>query len=186
MPGSFKQDPQFPITDGTLILGRRPRCAIKVGLVTSEWAVLEERFLTLFAIITSKVERSSAGTLSFRDNPLAREIVASLESASVKQGIVRTQCKKNMSTFVPQLDVAIKALRKAAKGRNRTVHWLWGITEQFPEDVILCQSDGSVERYREADFDAIIGDIHHATTLVLNLYYACEDFLAQQGEGPTE
>lgn len=185
MPKPFVfKDGYQSFTQATFVIGQRPDCAILIGLIASEWALLEAEFVHFFSIVTSEVKEQVPGQYSFVANPLARTIFSTLDSNSARQGIVRAECKKRLSKELNgEYGKVEDSIKNCRKSRNVALHSLWGITDEFPNDLIRTNKEPEYERFETSDFEATLNTINQAVFKLHEFQIKCEAFLIAQKKG---
>jgi hypothetical protein len=161
------------------VLETRPECAIRIAVISAEWAGLEGSLTHLFELAMSEMTATGADTVSRKPHKSAQAALHAIDSlaarlaviwAAVEQYIVGTEMEK---LWVDQLSVQI---RRRAGQRNTVVHGIWCTTDVYPSDVLLTDPTAKrFTRYTAKDFDNIIDQIlqthNEVNEFTMNLWF---------------
>jgi hypothetical protein len=168
---------------GTRVIAKRPACALGIATVAGEWANLERSLALMFSVSTGWPTDDRATT---KINRVARAAIDAIESLSARLAIVSAGLEATMPQAVQdQFDDLAKRIRKCAGTRNTVVHGWWGVSEKYPDDVILNTDVGPVIRYTPKDFDEIVSRIANLVLEIDRLRDVCLRAMRQGGVAPT-
>jgi hypothetical protein len=130
-----------PIEFNADALEQRPKLAVAIARVSTEWADIEvELGLLLGTMLHTGARTGVAMYLALRGSGTIREDV--LIAAAAKT------LPKNMQL---ELEVLLDQVGKRGKERNKVVHCLWGTSPKFVDALINCPPDNLVQEVYSAD-----------------------------------
>lgn len=144
---------------------QRSACAMQIATIVGEWAYVEDMLTLMFSASMGSHTIDSNGSAQVNRNWTALVIMRELESIHMRLRVVE-------NTLVPllppelknQWEALEKTLRKRAKERNLAAHASWGLSDQYPNDLILEDDQGQYFRYTSQDFEDIVERIGAAYT----------------------
>jgi hypothetical protein len=157
------------------LLSKRPNHAAGIGLVSAEWAALEEQLI--LTLTRSLFAFSREGGFA-----VAKTMLETVESTATRLEIISSVLEvripaEDFKFFETKLRPDI---RKRAKERNRVVHSNWYVDDRYPDEVIA-RIDGNYVKYSVKDFSDI-------AERIIRLNYNMIEFLGRfqrwDGVGP--
>ena len=156
-------------------LGQRPGCAVLIATISSEWARLEHELTSMFGAATGLNSATSKDTWQSSPNLAAFAALAALESlhariAAITAAFDAIDIDARLKTSFAQISLE---LRKRAKERNAIIHGLWGIVDNYPNDVILksAPQTNDLKRYTQKDFEQAIERLTETGSRVSNFTF---------------
>ena len=134
MPQPLRESIPVDITRDAMSL--RPECAVRVATVTTRWTLVEVQLgLLLGCIADAPSESAVAMFLALTSTPAKRGALdAAAEATNNNQ--IRTILRDVM-----------KDVKAVGKKRNDIVHGVWGVSEKYPSDLVLCETKAFVTHY---------------------------------------
>ncbi len=141
------------------VLGR-PNCAMLIAAISAEWAYVEENLTLLFSAAMGSHTLTEDGAASINRNWVAIVTMNELKSIRIRLNII----EKSLIVLLPQelqsdWNGLAKEINNRAKDRNIIVHAAWGISDIYPDDLVLEDERGKRMRYNEQDFVQILDRI---------------------------
>lgn len=130
----------------------RPEQAARIGLVASEWAILERYVLWLFQSAIFQKDKDGD-----RESQVAAKAWDAMGTIKARLDFIESVATP---MFSPELldewkkEIAPK-IRDRAKERNKIVHGMWHISRERPNALILFNRSEEPWEYNNADFDDI-------------------------------
>jgi hypothetical protein len=108
-------------------LDSRPAVAQAIAECIATWSRVEWSYGSLFLSLLQVNEAKGA------------ELYVSLESAKSKQSAIMALAVGNLhEQKVEMLRRLISYTKSQQKSRDKIAHWIWGISDQLPDSMILC------------------------------------------------
>lgn len=128
----------------------RPEHLKQMGLVTTEWALVELQMYDAFVDLCG-----GAATYS-----IAALIYDELESLTLRLNLIGKLVSKRKPEKLEEFNTVLRPkIRKRAGERNTIAHGKWGTNPGYPDDVILLSMIGELTRYNVPDLEAIVDRI---------------------------
>lgn len=146
------------VRSGPRTLLQRPQLAALLGVVASEWAFLENRITHLYAYLMGTYLPRTPGYHS-PTHPVALQVFDTLETQRLRSDLLRKLTKwvvKDPNLITMLGDKVLPAVQKSAKLRNTLVHGHWGVSDEYPDELILMPTFGKKLVYGEADFEEAV------------------------------
>lgn len=163
---------------GPKIVLQRPTLASLLGCVASEWSLLEQELIFLYATLMRRYLPTFEG-YSLPLHPVGLQIFDALETTHTRMELLRKLASWVLreSALMPEVEATtIPAIRQAAKKRNKLVHGNWGISGEYPDALIYSPVFGDNLVFEERDFDEAITEIGNARKLLLELRVKIEQY----------
>jgi hypothetical protein len=146
------------------VLKNRPECAIRIAMIASASAELEDGLAGLIAMasgaITSYSKEGPVTSFGSIPNQVVRAALEAVVSMPVRLDITRAILELCVSAeLCEEFDLIAKSIRRAANMRNEVVHCVWAAHAAGPNDLLKITGPGECVRYTPKDFDAIIDRI---------------------------
>lgn len=156
----------------TRVLETRPECAVKIAIVASIWAGIEEDLARWFGWLAGEplIEKRSPFELLNRkqNEPFAAALTA-IENLHLRIVVIRAAMETRASDMQrEEFEKIAQELRARAGDRNIVVHTKWVATPRYPADVLRWK-DGGWIRYTAKDFDEIIERLSATELKLMNL-----------------
>ena len=139
----------------------RPECAMKIALVLSNWAELEDRLAWFLShAMSSVVERLTGSRLMF--DPISYVTMESVDAIHTRLEIVEQSVISHVSTDHQREWESIRdRMRKIAKRRNVVVHTNWHVSDEFPGGLLReirtkPPFGRTIELWEVRDFDELL------------------------------
>jgi hypothetical protein len=171
-----------PTSFGPKIVLQRPKLASLLGCVASEWSLLEQDVIFLYAILMGRYLPTFEGC-SLPLHPVGLQIFDAIETTHTRMELLRKLSSYVLreSSFVSDVEgTVIPSIRKAAKQRNKLVHGNWGISGEYPDSLIYSPVFGDKLVYEERDFDEAIAEIGNARNLLIELRVKIEKYFRDE------
>lgn len=164
-------------TFGPKIILQRPTLAALLGCVASEWSLLEQELIFLYATLMGRYLPIFKG-YSLPLHPVGLQIFDVVETTHKRMELLRKLANYvlNESTLMEEVEATITAIFKAAKNRNKLVHGNWGISDKYPSALIYSPIFGEKLVYLEKDFEDAITEIEDVRRLLINLKVKIEQY----------
>lgn len=165
-------------TFGSKIILQRPTLAALLGCVASEWSLLEQELIFLYATLMGHYLPIFEG-YSLPLHPVGLQIFDVIETTYKRMELLRKLANYvlNESTLMEEVEATtIPAILKAAKKRNKLVHANWGISDKYPNALIYSPIFGEKMVYLEKDFEDAITEIEDVRRLLINLKVRIEQY----------
>jgi hypothetical protein len=154
----------------------RPKHAVGIALVASEWAALEAQLIAIFTF--------SLFAFSERGGHEATNIAAAawdaMESLKGRLDFIETVAKGKIpeDLFKQFIEDVKPEVRRRAAERNRVVHGHWNIAKEYPDDLILMSDRGEPPmRYSLKDFDEIAARINATSNMAATFWFRVKERL---------
>lgn len=136
---------------------QRPELSVIIGQIANDWNYFESVMESLYALLMGRMYIGiylPSGTVSA--HPIAFQIFEELESFRAKQNLVEAlikwafqQCPGDFAAYKAATEKPIKV---AYFARNRAVHTLWGICDDYPDALISVPTFGRHLVWKKSDF----------------------------------
>ncbi|HEY6281103.1 MAG TPA: hypothetical protein VIW72_04830 [Burkholderiales bacterium] len=145
----------------------RPQHAAGIGLVASEWAALEQHLIIFFrGSLQTFARGAGAGSI------VAQLAWDAMEGLKTRLDFV-TDCLKNrvsvelLEEFKRDM---VPEIRKRAQERNKVVHGIWQLCDEYPTDLI-CTTPGDPDmQYTVKNFHDIADRINATTNIMVKFW----------------
>ena len=170
---------------------QRPALAALIGAIAAEWTQVEAGLVALIAGAFGATSTHTDGGYSINNNWVAHAAIAKSETIRVRLKILdATFGELVRGTSVEAAWIQLRAdLEGRSKERNKIVHGIWVLAEDFPDDVLLAEEGGRLLRYTEADFKDVLariskvsGDCHNVLLKTLDAVHNKE--IPERFDGP--
>jgi hypothetical protein len=138
-------------------IAQRPELAQLAGQVASDWSYFERILGEMYARLMGRMyiaDRMPPGTQV--SHPIALQIFEEIESFRGKQNLLNALIKwafiKCPDDFKAYEDATYKPIKVAYFARNKVVHGLWGICDDYPNALILHPIFGHRLVWKASDF----------------------------------
>jgi len=163
---------------GLKIILQRPTLASLLGCVVSEWSLLEQELIFLYATLMGRYLPTFEG-YSLPLHPVGLQIFDAIETNHTRMELLRKLANYVLDESPLMAEVEAKtipAIRQAAKKRNKLVHGNWGISGEYPDALIYSPVFGEKLVFLEKDFDDAITEIENARRLLIDLKVKIEQY----------
>lgn len=148
---------------------KRPARAIRIAAIAAGWALVEEDLALLYGYLLGTGERSATRRRHTLD-PVGIQVFEALHALNNRIELLNRLAKWRSpiveKTAVQELS---KEVRRVSLLRNRVVHGLWGICDEYPDDLILhgTLDDSESRIYKDHDLKQVLTKVR---TLHARLY----------------
>jgi hypothetical protein len=148
---------------------KRPARAIRIAGIAAGWALVEEDLALLYSYLLGTGERSAKRRRHTLD-PVGIQVFEALHALNNRIDLLNRLAKwrspAGEQATITQLSTEV---RRVSLLRNRIVHGLWGICDDFPDDLVL---HGTLEEpeariYKDHDLKQVLVRVR---ALHANLY----------------
>ncbi len=124
----YKASPGSQLIFGPTMLESRTHLASMIGQGISVWAYTETNWGNILAAIMHV------------DSSAAMRMYAAVEGFHNQRQMVRAVARSNLSgSDLEAFEDTFDAVNQSAKQRHRFAHWIWGVSENLPNDLLLME-----------------------------------------------
>lgn len=135
---------------GTRTLSQRPDLALMAMEVIAAWSHVESFMLRMYIQLAGGAQSDAAA------------VFLAMETSTAKSAAITVLAERKLSPEnLKLLRAVIKITKSAQKERDKLAHWIWGLSPQLPDALLLsdprnldCTKD-QILVYRAADFEAM-------------------------------
>lgn len=126
------------------------------------WALIENDLSLIYSYLLGTTLPQPPDRFHPPLHPLGLQVFEALHALNNRIDLLNRLAKWQATTKERErIEDLIIQLRKASNLRNGIVHGMWGICDDYPDDLILHPSfeEAGPRRYREHDFDQVQGKL---------------------------
>lgn len=143
---------------------KRPEQAAHMGNVCANWSLIEGDMVSLYALLMGTYLPSVAG-FSPPAHPVAYQVFDSLNALGPRLDLLNRLCRwRAQEAEADHLQQVLSPfIRKRYAERSRVAHGQWGICEEYPDALMLMQTFGATQIWKQHDFEELserIVDLH--------------------------
>lgn len=132
----------------------RPKLAALIGTIVAEWSYIEQSLAYIFNVAAAG-KPSPIGGHSI--DPIASAIFDTLVGFPARISVVKSVIKLRASDELKnEFNALHNKMLKRSKERNTIAHACWNISDQYPDDLVTFDIDGSWIIYTEKDLSDIL------------------------------
>lgn len=170
MPQPFKrrEGQQVNVSPGSIIA--RPGLAIGISLVASHWAKLEHTLSLGFTVLLGGQE------------PSAFEAYHELFELNLRHKMFLAAARRRNlpNELIVEAEKIHKEARKIATARNAVVHGSWGVCDDRPDSLLLCDAtdmNKRVDQFLEDFHDKVDSNTENPLTLTWSFNLGVDDYI---------